>query len=120
MYKGLHHVALVVQDLDKERYFYEEVLGFQVSKDRPDFDFDGIWYHMGSSELHLVVPKVPKAMGQKDGHFAVRVTNMKKLLERLEQFNWKYDSYPDSITGWHQLFVSDPEGHRIEFNEEKG
>ncbi|MEX1030105.1 MAG: VOC family protein [Paenibacillaceae bacterium] len=59
MYKELQHVALVVQDLEKERHFYEEILGFQVSKDRPDFDFDGIWYHMGSSELHLVVPNVP-------------------------------------------------------------
>ena len=58
-------------------------------------------------------------MGQKDGHFAVRVTNMKKLLERLDHYHWKYDSYPDSITGWHQVFVTDPEGHRIEFNEEK-
>jgi glyoxylase I family protein len=120
MYEGLHHVALIVHDLDKAKQFYGEILGFLESQDRPNFDFDGIWYHIGSTELHLVVPRVPKALGQKDGHFAIRVTNMNEVLERLEQYNWKYDSYPESITGWHQVFVIDPEGHRIEFNAKKG
>ncbi len=119
MYAGLHHVALIVHDLEKARQFYEEILGFKVSDDRPAFDFDGQWYHIGSTELHLVVPREPRPMLKKDGHFAVRVTNMKQLLARLDEHNWQYESYPDSITGWHQVFITDPEGHRIEFNQER-
>jgi len=123
MYEGLHHVALIIRDLEKAKQFYGEVLGFVVSQDRPDFDFDGIWYHIGTTELHLVVPRGNKAgaeqaaISPKEGHFAIRVTNMKELLERFDRYNWKYESYPDSITGWHQVFIADPEGHRIEFNE---
>ena len=37
--KELQHVAIVVQDLAKERQFYEEVLGFQVSEGSTGFRF---------------------------------------------------------------------------------
>lgn len=116
MYERIHHVALVVRDLKKVRPFYEDVLGFPISPNRPAFDFDGIWYDLGDTELHLIVPREEKEHGSKDGHFAIRVRDMPRMLERLERFGIHYRSDPDSITGWHQVFIHDPEGNLIELN----
>ncbi len=116
MYERIHHVALVVRELEKVRSFYEAVLGFPISPNRPAFDFDGIWYDIGNTELHLIVPKEGIAEDAKTGHFAIRVTNMSGMLERLDRFGISYRSDPDSITGWHQVFVTDPEGNLIELN----
>ncbi|WP_218244066.1 VOC family protein, partial [Pseudomonas sp. 2995-3] len=52
--KELHHVSISVTDLDKAKHFYSDVLGFQEIE-RPDFDFPGAWYSLGSQQLHLIV-----------------------------------------------------------------
>lgn len=122
MYEGLHHVSVVVTDLDKAKHFYGEVLGLKESKERPNFDFPGAWYDIGSTQIHLIVHSGAKTLRNtqqidtRDGHLAIRVKDMTPILNRLDEQGWTYYNNPHSITGWHQVFVADPDGNMIEFN----
>ncbi|MFZ4666377.1 MAG: VOC family protein, partial [Prochlorotrichaceae cyanobacterium] len=47
------HAALLVSDLHRSSQFYGTILGLSVV-DRP-LDFPGIWYQIGTIQLHLMV-----------------------------------------------------------------
>lgn len=125
MYESLHHAAIVVTDLDKAKFFYGEILGFEESVKRPAFNFPGAWYQIGDTQLHLLVHSPAKTLrgttliDSKDGHFAVRTNNMEAVKKRLRMHGWDFEDRPDSITGWHQLFVCNPDGNIVEINAKK-
>ncbi len=52
----LGHAAFRIADVDKSRQFYEKVIGLKAIP-RPDFAFKGMWYGIGSGQLHLIVSK---------------------------------------------------------------
>ncbi|WP_349408232.1 VOC family protein [Pseudalkalibacillus sp. SCS-8] len=121
MYEQIHHVSLEVRKLKRARAFYEKVLQFEISPERPDFEFDGIWYSLGGTQLHLIVNKSlseeeKPTLNSRSSHFAVRVRSIDDLIERLERAGCTYLDKPASKTGWHQVFVQDPDGNIIEFN----
>lgn len=56
---GLHHVTLLIDDVDRAGAFYGGVLGL-TPKPRPAFDFPGLFYHCGPQEIHLIAtPQLP-------------------------------------------------------------
>ena len=56
---GLHHVTLLVDDVDKAAAFYGGVLQMDA-RPRPAFDFPGLFYRCGQQELHIIVtPQMP-------------------------------------------------------------
>lgn len=56
---GLHHVTLLVDDVDKAAWFYGEVLQLPANP-RPDFDFPGLFYRCGEQQIHIIVtPHLP-------------------------------------------------------------
>jgi catechol 2,3-dioxygenase-like lactoylglutathione lyase family enzyme len=56
---GIHHVTLLVDDLERAEWFYGEVLGLQ-EKGRPEFDFRGLFYWAGDGqEIHLIEAESP-------------------------------------------------------------
>ncbi|MDN4072524.1 VOC family protein [Fictibacillus terranigra] len=125
MYEGVHHVSLVVTDLKKALYFYEGILGFSASEERPQFAFPGVWYDFGGTQLHLITNPKGKALrgtdelDSRDGHFAVRVKDIPRLLKKLDHHHIPYLNKPENKTPWHQVYVSDPDGNLIEFNGER-
>lgn len=122
MYEGIHHVSILVTDLERSKQFYEEVLGFQKSSERPDFDFPGAWYQLGETQLHLIVHNDGKTLrgttkiDSRDGHFAIRVKDIEEFIERMKTYQVEILNKPDNETEWHQVFISDPDGNLIEFN----
>lgn len=122
MYEGLHHVSLLVTDIEKSKRFYSEILGFQESDERPDFGFPGAWYQLGHTQIHLIVYEEGKtfrhttSIDSRDGHFAVRVQDMDAFIERMRTHQVEILNKPDNQTDWHQVFISDPDGNLIEFN----
>lgn len=110
----LDHVALHVADLPKSIKFYGEVLGLP-SLPRPDFDFPGAWFAIGSHELHLLGNRDRDVNSHHRGtHFAVRVDNIESIVGRFEQASIEFipKTRPD---GARQVFVQDPDGHYMEF-----
>jgi len=123
MYKGIHHVSLLVTDIERAKHFYGEVLGFEESSKRPDFGFPGAWYEVGETQVHLIVHNEGKTLrgtteiDSRDGHFAVRVRDIEAFLERMEAHDVEMLNKPHNKTDWHQVYICDPDGNVIEFNK---
>jgi catechol 2,3-dioxygenase-like lactoylglutathione lyase family enzyme len=50
---GVHHISFAVQDLERSRAFYEDLLGL-VRIPRPEFGVPGYWFRAGNTEVHLI------------------------------------------------------------------
>ena len=68
---GIHHVSIVVTDLERSRRFYTQVLGLREIPRPATFDFVVVWYDLGAQHIHLV-PRVT-ADAPSPRHFALQV-----------------------------------------------
>lgn len=128
----LHHVLIGVNDLERSRSFYRDVLELEEIE-RPPFDFPGLWFRIGDAEqhLHIVVgmgalQRVDRPNNPQDVHFALRVKSYRETLEWLHKKGFREDLPPEdlrnlqlrpnSVTGRPQLYILDPDRNIIEFN----
>ncbi len=110
---GIHHVGLVVTDVDTARRFYLDRLGFAERDDRPDFGFGGAWLQVGEQQVHLIEGKEPAPGG---GHFALAVDDLQAVVAELRQAGEKVSDPVPVGRGW-QAFVADPSGNVVELNQ---
>lgn len=113
--KGVHHVTLVVSDLSKAVHFYEKFLGLEPIS-RPNYDFDGQWYHCGNIEIHLLVAEEHPRPSRR--HIAFEIEDFDKIVARLDSERVHIASGPGIRThdGTRFVFVHDPAGNLIEIN----
>lgn len=126
----LHHVSLITANLPEAVAFYVEVLGFSQIP-RPSFPRAGAWLNAGGVELHLTdFPqgsfRTSKTVGTDDVHFAMRVRDFGVLIDKLNRHGYRDDlDEPDakrliikrqSLAGYSQLYLMDPDSHLIELN----
>lgn len=113
----LHHVAIIVEDMERSARFYDGVLG--LARDpRPDLGFPGIFYSLGNGQqLHLMQIDNPyegntrPAHGGLDLHFALATGDLDGLIERLDR---EAIEYTRSRSGRAAIFFRDPDGNAIE------
>lgn len=119
MVESLHHSALLVTDLEKAKAFYGKVLGLKEIE-RPPFNFPGAWYQVGDGQIHLIVypEKAPqdREIDTMNAHLALRVRNFNETAARLEAEGVRLVKYPNSMTGWPQMYCIDPDGNVLELN----
>ena len=128
----LHHVLIGVNDLERSRSFYRDVLELEEIE-RPPFDFPGLWFRIGDAEqhLHIVVgmgalQRVGRPNNPQDVHFALRVESYRETLDWLHKKGFREELAsddlrnlqlrPNSVTGRPQLYILDPDRNIIEFN----
>ncbi len=126
----LHHVSLTTKNLPRAISFYTDVLGFKQIA-RPAFPLGGAWLNAGSVEIHLIdYPqgsfRNTKSVGTDDVHFAMRVNNFESLVSKLGQHGYRDGLEendhkrliikPQSMAGYSQLYIMDPDSHLIEIN----
>ncbi|MEW9051172.1 MAG: VOC family protein [Neobacillus sp.] len=117
----IHHVSLTVTSLENAKHFYSKILGLKEIE-RPNFDFPGAWYAVGSQQLHLIVLpssqtlREDKKVSSREGHFAIRVKDYHETLTWLKQNKLDVLEKPYSTSGFAQIFCADPDGNLIELN----
>jgi len=116
----LLHVSMIISDLEKSAYFYENILGLKRDA-RPDLDFDGLFYRLGSNQqLHLMCVHNPyqncekPKHGGRDFHIALGVTCIQGTCEKMAQAGIVYTL---SRSGRAALFCHDPDGNAVELCE---
>lgn len=114
------HASLVVSDLARSRAFYEGVLGLAPSPARPAMAFDGVWYDLGATQIHLLVLPNPDPVtgrpehGGRDRHTAIGARGWEALRARLEA---EGIAHTLSRSGRRALFCRDPDGNALELVE---
>lgn len=116
---GLHHVSLLVSDLQRSTNFYIHVLGLEQDESRPELPFQGMWFKIGAQQIHLLcLDKIASGTGAehpgRDSHCAFSVSNINMIEEALKQEGIPYHM---SKSGRRALFCRDPDGNGLEFVE---
>lgn len=116
---GLHHVSLLVSDLQRASDFYLNVLRMERDTSRPEMAFPGMWLKIGSQQIHLLsLDKTATGTGTehpgRDAHLALAVNDVNKVAEALTGAGVQYHM---SKSGRRALFCRDPDGNGIEFVE---
>ncbi len=108
---GIHHVGLLVRDVEAALAFYRDVLGLRVRRDRPEFGVLGAWLDVGSEQqLHLFEGLPPEDSGQ---HLALATSDLGGAVDRLRSHGVRVTTFPKGATPT-QAVAHDPSGNRIE------
>ena len=117
----LHHVSLIVEDLENSLAFYDEVLGLKMDLSRPDLGYPGAWLTLpGEQQLHLLQLDNPDKdslrpqHGGRDHHVAFQVKSIDDIEDSLIKLKMLYTK---SKSGRKAIFSRDPDGNALEFIE---
>jgi len=117
---SIHHVSMIISNLEQSRYFYHEVLGLEIDDSRPDLAFAGLWLQVNESQqIHLLLvdnpdPQKRPEHGGRDRHAAFKVNDINQFGLRLKQHQI---TYRKSSSGRAAIFVRDPDGNTLELME---
>lgn len=116
----LTHIGLFVQDIDRMKAFYCEVLGMTVSDGGHHTGRDLVFLTRNPDEHHQLVlardPSRPKATGSTLNQLSFRLKSLEDLREfyrRLESMKVEGLEGRDHGNSWSAYFF-DPEGNKIE------
>ncbi len=111
---AIHHIQLAMPrgEEDRGRAFYSELLGLaEVPKPATLKERGGLWFEIGSLQLHLGVEDDFRP--EKKAHPGLLVDDLRALVSRLEAAG--HTTRPDNLLeGYDRAYVDDPFGNRIE------
>ena len=122
--RGLGEIALRVADLDRMQAFYEGVIGLELLRRFPQSAFfriaDGV---AGHTQILALFDRAaePGYQGLSSAHttvdhlaFAIALEDFASEQARLEAAGLRVDTAEHAWVHWRSLYVSDPEGNRVE------
>jgi catechol 2,3-dioxygenase-like lactoylglutathione lyase family enzyme len=112
MLRRLAHVNLSIDDVERARRFYGEVLGLLAAPRPADAGRPGCWFTLGEVELHLSVEAGADNHGSKR-HVAFEVADLERVRTRLLEAEAPIEE-GRPIQGVRRFFTRDPAGNRIE------
>ncbi|WP_431322694.1 VOC family protein [Rhizobium sp. YTU87027] len=126
----LHHVSIVVTDLDRSVAFYRDVFGLERIA-RPPFSSVGAWFACGALQIHMIVNPAgtfrrAATIDTTDGHFAFRTDDFEGCIRGLiakgfredapEGDPWRLRLRRDGPAGFPQAYLIDPDRNIVEIN----
>ena len=123
---SVHHIAIIVSDIEKAREFYIKKLGFEAirenyRKERGDWKLDlRVDEH---TELEIFAEKnSPKRVNRPEacglGHLAFRVASVEETVKELDEIGIECEPIrTDTYTGEKMTFFFDPDGLPLEIHE---
>ncbi len=108
-----HHITLVVNDLDRARWFYEKFLGLQPVRRRTQI-FEGATYRCPNLEIHLLVAEEHPAPSRR--HVAFEVIDFDRVVKSLDAERVRIAGGPGrrEHDGSRFVYCRDPDGNLIE------
>ena len=123
---SVHHIAIIVSDIEKAREFYIKKLGFEAirenyRKERDDWKLDlRVDEH---TELEILAEKnPPKRVNRPEAcglrHLAFRVASVEETVKELDEIGIECEPIrTDTYTGEKMTFFFDPDGLPLEIHE---
>mgnify|MGYP002754591093 FL=1 len=123
---SVHHIAIIVSDIEKAREFYIKKLGFKAirenyRKERDDWKLDlRVDEH---TELEIFAEKnPPKRVNRPEAcglrHLAFRVESVEETVKELDEIGIECEPIrTDTYTGEKMTFFFDPDGLPLEIHE---
>lgn len=123
---SVHHIAIIVSDIEKAREFYIKKLGFEAirenyRKERDDWKLDlRVDEH---TELEIFAEKnLPKRVNRPEAcglrHLAFRVASVEETVKELGEIGIECEPIrTDIYTGEKMTFFFDPDGLPLEIHE---
>jgi catechol 2,3-dioxygenase-like lactoylglutathione lyase family enzyme len=114
----LDHAAINTDRLEETRTFFEEVLGLRAGP-RPAFKFPGYWLYAGDRDVvHLVETEAARTPSKAAtiNHFALRVADIEAAAADLQRRGVPFEREDTPGGELCQLYLTDPNGVRIELN----
>lgn len=125
MFDKIHHVAIIASDYEKSKYFYVDLLGFEIIREnfreeRDDYKLD---LALGDCELEIFGiknspprPSYPEACGLR--HLAFKIENIEEAVRELNKKGIETEPVRlDAFTGKKMTFFQDPDGLPLELHE---
>ena len=126
--KQLHHCSVMVEDVERAKRFYCDILGMEQVPHPEHYDFGVAWCRRGDAEVHLVLAAdAVQPPGDKEvhpnpprdatfaRHMCFRVADLDEAVRTLQKHNWPIVAGPRTRgDGGDQLYIHDPDGHLIE------
>lgn len=123
---SVHHIAIIVSNIEKAREFYIKKLGFEAirenyRKERDDWKLDlRVDEH---TELEIFTEKnPPKRVNRPEAcglrHLAFRVESVEETVKELDEIGIECEPIrTDTYTGEKMTFFFDPDGLPLEIHE---
>ena len=122
--KHMHHMTLIVKDVEKARDFYGRILGLPEIK-RPGIGVAGLWFGHLSNELHILVNEqleggrtgmslIGQERGREGRHVAFTLDGT--LDDIAGDLEAEGIAYVRGTAGLPQIFCEDPDGNFVELN----
>lgn len=108
--KRIHHVSIMVTDLEEADNFYGGLLGLSKIH-RPDVASIGLWYEVEGTEFHVI--RTDTLSGESGRHTAFEVDDLEATLEKIEKRGLPiWGDTP--VDGWVRKHCRDPFGNGVE------
>lgn len=118
MLRSLGHVTVLSADFDRTLRFYCDLLGLRIGP-RPAIRLPGYWFYLGDAAVVHVLPRRPDdrpAAGGAIDHFALEADDLPAFEQRLRAASQAFDSRRLADSDTWQIFVTDPDGARVEIS----
>ena len=117
---NLHHINIKAPAalLEAEKQFFCEVLGLYEGH-RPDFSSQGYWLYSADQPIVHLSLSEQHFSNERQGYFdhvAFQTTDLRDLLQRLDNADIDYSSNHVSQIGMTQVFLKSPSATGIEVN----
>lgn len=109
-------VVLESKNLKETLYFYEGILGFKPSKERPQIRVTGVWYDIGSTRICFVVNRglgeYRETVTSSVKELLLKTTNIERIKKKLKFY---HISFVEERCGEEvRIIFLDPDGYTLQ------
>lgn len=122
--QGIHHIAIIVSNYEKSKYFYTEILGLDIIKETYRAERQSYKLDLALNGHYVIelfsFPNPPERVSRPEAtglrHLAFQTDDILKAIHHLNDFGISCEPVrTDEITGKQFTFFSDPDGLPLEF-----